>query len=437
MGNIVAIIGRPNVGKSTLFNRLVGKRDAIVDITSGVTRDRHYGTSDWNGVEFSVIDTGGVVESAEDVFEEAIRKQAKLAIDEADVILFMVDTQNGLSAYDKDVAGLIRKSEKRVFLVANKADNTTLYNSASEFYSLGMGPVYPISSMNGSGTGDLLDEVVKVLDQKQPSTDEKPDIPHLAIVGRPNVGKSSFINAIVGDERNIVTPVGGTTRDTVDTRYQAYGFDFVLVDTAGLRKKSSVKENVEFYSVMRAVRAIEASDVCVLILDATQGVEAQELNILNLIHKNHKAVVLIVNKWDLVTKETQTAEEYKKHIKARLQPFSDIPIVFTSVVNKQRIYKTLKWANDVYKAKYTRISTHKLNDVLLPIIEKNPPAVTSRGRYVRIKYVMQLKKDYPVFIFFCNYPKEIKADYKRFLENKIRSKFNLTGVPIEIYFRNK
>ncbi|MCF8231778.1 MAG: ribosome biogenesis GTPase Der [Bacteroidales bacterium] len=437
MGNIVAIIGRPNVGKSTLFNRLVGKRDAIVDATSGVTRDRHYGTSDWNGVEFTVIDTGGFVEGAEDVFEEAIRKQAKLAVDEADVILFMVDTKDGLTGYDQDVANIIRKSEKKVFLVANKADNTTLYNSASEFYSLGMGPVYPLSAINGSGTGDLLDEVVHVLDQNQQAIGDKPQVPRLAIVGRPNVGKSSFINTILGDERNIVTPIGGTTRDTVDTRYQAYGFDFVLVDTAGLRKKSSVKENVEFYSVMRAVRAIEDSDVCLLMIDATLGLESQELNILNLIHKNHKAVVLVVNKWDLISKETQTAEEYKKHIKARLQPFSDIPIVFSSVITKQRIYKTLEIASEVYKAKYIRIPTHKLNDILLPVIKKNPPAVTTRGRYIRIKYVMQLKKDYPMFIFFCNYPKEIKVEYKRFLENKIRAKFNLTGVPIEIYFRAK
>lgn len=438
MSNIVAIIGRPNVGKSTLFNRLVGKRDAIVDATSGVTRDRHYGTTVWNGVEFTVIDTGGFVEGSDDVFEQAIRNQAKLAIDEADVILVMVDTKGGLTGYDKDVANMIRQTTKKVLLVANKADNTNLYNAASEFYALGLEPLFPVSAINGSGTGDLLDEVVKALDSRDAAIkEENEEVPRIAVVGRPNVGKSSFINILLGDERNIVTPVAGTTRDTIDTRYTAYGFDFLLLDTAGLRRKARVKENIEFYSVMRAVKAIENSDVSILMLDATIGIESQDLNILNLIHKNHKGVVIVLNKWDLVEKETHTADEYKRHIRARLQPFNDIPIIFTSVLNKQRIYKALEFARQVYEAKKIRISTPKLNDVMLPVIEKNPPSVTSRGSYVRIKYVMQLKKRYPVFIFFCNYPNEVKVEYKRFLENTLRSKFNLTGVPIEIYFRAK
>jgi len=437
MSNIVAIIGRPNVGKSTLFNRLVGRRDAIVDATSGVTRDRHYGTTIWNGVEFTVIDTGGFVEGSEDVFEEAIRNQAKLAIDEADVILVMVDSKDGLTGYDKDVANMIRQTTKKVLLVANKADNTNLYNAASEFYALGLEPLFPISAINGSGTGELLDEVVKALDKKEKSIQEEQEIPRIAVVGRPNVGKSSFINILLGDERNIVTPVAGTTRDTVDTRYTAFGFDFIMVDTAGLRRKSRVKENIEFYSVMRAVKAIENSDVSILMLDATQGLESQDMNILNLIHKNHKGVVIVVNKWDLVKKETQTADEYKKNIKAKLQPFNDIPIIFASVLNKQRIFKALELAKEVYESKQIRISTSKLNDIMLPVIQKNPPSVTSRGRYIRIKYVMQLKKRYPMFIFFCNYPKDVKVEYKRFLENTLRSKFNLTGVPIEIYFRAK
>jgi len=437
MSNIVAIIGRPNVGKSTLFNRLVGGRDAIVDATSGVTRDRHYGTTEWNGVEFSVIDTGGFVEGSEDVFEEAIRKQAKLAIGEADVILLMVDAKDGLTGFDKDVANMVRQTEKNVFVVVNKADNTNLYNAASEFYALGLEPLFPVSAMNGGGTGELLDEVVKALDHRETAAEVKKEIPRIAVVGRPNVGKSSFINILIGDERNIVTPVAGTTRDTIDTHYSAFGFDFLLVDTAGLRRKSQVRENIEFYSVMRAVKAIENCDVCILMLDATLGIESQDLNIMNLINKNHKGVVIVVNKWDLVEKDTRTAEEYKKHIKERLQPFNDIPIVFGSVINKQRIHKALELANGVYNAKNIQIPTSKLNEAMLPVIEKNPPAVTSRGRYVRIKYVMQLKKNYPIFIFFCNHPKDVKVEYKRFIENTLRSKFNLTGVPIEVYFRQK
>lgn len=436
MSNIVAIIGRPNVGKSTLFNRLVGKRDAIVDAVSGVTRDRHYGTSEWNGVEFSVIDTGGFVEGSDDVFEEAIRKQAAIALEEADVVIFMVDAKDGLTDFDKDVANVIRQTEKKVFLVPNKADNNKLYNAAHEFYGLGWEQIYPVSATNGSGTGELLDEVVKAFDARE-KTAELPDVPRIAVVGRPNVGKSSFINTLLGDERNIVTPLAGTTRDTVDTRYNAYGFDFILVDTAGLRRKSRVKENIEFYSVMRAVKAIENADVCILMLDATQGIESQDLNIINLIHKNHKGVVISVNKWDLVDKETHTAKEYTEVIKKRLQPFNDVPIIFTSVINKQRIYKTLEMANTVYQAKQVRLSTSKLNDVILPVIAKNPPSVTSRGKYIRIKYITQLRKNYPVFIFFCNYPREVKIEYKRFLENTLRSKFNLTGVPVEIYFRAK
>lgn len=435
MGNIVAIIGRPNVGKSTFFNRLVGYRDAIVEETSGVTRDRHYGKANWNGVEFAVIDTGGFVEGGDDVFEEEIRKQVVIAANEADVVLFMVDTKDGLTGFDKDVANHLRPYNKKCFVVANKVDNNKLIPSAQEFYALGMGEVYTISAVNGSGTGDLLDAIVDEFDEDE--LIDEPDIPQISIVGRPNVGKSSLINALLGDERNIVTPVAGTTRDTINTRYTQYGFDFMLLDTAGLRKKAKVKENIEFYSAMRAIKAIEKSDVCVLMLDATKGIEAQDLNILHVIHKNHKGVVVVVNKWDLVDKETNTAKEFTKHISERLQPFKDVPIIFTSVLTKQRIFKVLEAVMEVNKARATRISTPKLNDYILPIIESRPPAVTSRGKYIKIKYVTQLKTPFPAFAFFCNHPKDIKTEYKRFLENQLRKGFNLTGVPVEIFFREK
>ncbi|HKK10758.1 MAG TPA: ribosome biogenesis GTPase Der [Bacteroidales bacterium] len=435
MGNIVAIIGRPNVGKSTFFNRMVGYREAIVEETSGVTRDRHYGKSDWNGVEFTVIDTGGFVEGGDDAFEAEIRKQVVVAANEADVVLFMVDVKDGLTGFDKDVANHLRPYNKKCYVVANKVDNNRLIPAAQEFYALGMGDLFPISAVNGSGTGDLLDEVVTNFDEKE--VDDSPDIPHVAVVGRPNAGKSSLINALLGNERNIVTDVAGTTRDTINTRYNAFGFDLMLLDTAGLRKKAKVKESIEFYSTMRAIKAIEKSDVCVLMLDATQGIESQDLNILNVIHKNHKGVVVVVNKWDLVDKDTHTAKEYSKHISERLQPFKDVPIIFTSVMTKQRIFKVLESVKEVYESRSLRISTKKLNDYILPVIENRPPSVTSRGKYVKIKYVTQLKTAFPAFAFFCNYPKEIKTEYKRFLENQLRKKYNFTGVPLEIFFREK
>lgn len=436
MGNIVAIIGRPNVGKSTFFNRLIGSRKAIVEETSGVTRDRHYGKAEWNGREFTVIDTGGFVRGDDDIFNDEIRKQVVIAAEEADFILFMVDAKDGLTGFDKDVANLMRGYKKQIFLVANKVDNYDMIPGAQEFYGLGMGDVYTISSANGSGTGELLDDLVAGFENVV--EEDTPDIPHVCIVGRPNVGKSSMVNALLGDDRNIVTDIAGTTRDTINTRYTQYGFDMMLLDTAGLRKKAKVKENIEFYSAMRAVRAIENSDVCVLMLDATSGIESQDLSILHVIHKNHKGVVVVVNKWDLVTeKETNTAKEYTKHLEERLQPFKDVPIIYTSVINKQRIFKVLEAVMEVYKSKTIRISTSKLNDYILPIIENRPPAVTSRGRYIKIKYATQLKTKFPAFAFFCNYPKDVKMDYKRFIENQLRKEYQFTGVPMEVYFREK
>lgn len=434
MSNIVAIVGRPNVGKSTLFNRLTGERSAIVDPTSGVTRDRHYGLSDWNGYEFSIIDTGGLVVGSDDVFEDAIRRQAELAIDEADVILFLVDAKEGLSPLDEEVAELIRRSPRRVFLVANKVDNAARAAETSEFYALGYDHIYEISAINGSGTGELLDAVVEAFETK--TIEELPDLPKIAFVGRPNVGKSSMINALLGDERNIVTPIPGTTRDAIYTRYNSFGFDFFLVDTAGLRKKGKVTDNIEFYSVMRSVRAIESADICVLMLDATQGLESQDLNIFGLAHKNHKGIVIVVNKWDLVEKETNTHKEFEELIRSRIAPFSDVPIVFTSVINKQRIHKTLEMARLVHKNRSKSISTSKLMDVMMPIIHDNPPPAV-KGKYVKIKYITQLKLAYPAFVFFCNMPQYVAESYKRFIENRLREQFDFTGVPILIYFRQK
>ncbi len=435
MGNIVAIVGRPNVGKSTFFNRLVESRQAIVEHTSGVTRDRHYGKTDWNGIEFSVIDTGGYVVGSDDVFEEEIRKQIAFAINEADVIIFMVDVKEGLTGMDEDVANLLRKSEKKVFLVVNKVDNNKRLIDANEFYQLGFDKIYCISSINGSGTGDLLDDVVKEFPETE--KEEIPDLPKYAVIGRPNVGKSSLINALIGDERNIVTPVAGTTRDSIYTRYNSFGFDFVLVDTAGLRKKGKVYENIEFYSVMRSIRAIENSDVCFLLIDAKDGFEGQDLNIFHLVEKNRKGVVIVVNKWDLIEKTSNTHIEFENKIREKVAPFKDVPIVFTSVINKQRIFKALEIAHQVYKNRSNRITTSKLNDILLPIIEATPPPAASRGRYIRIKYITQLPTPFPAFVFFCNLPQDVKDSYKRFLENKIRENFHFTGVPIQIYFRKK
>ncbi|MDY0342764.1 MAG: ribosome biogenesis GTPase Der [Lentimicrobium sp.] len=434
MSNIVAIVGRPNVGKSTLFNRLTGERAAIVDSVSGVTRDRHYGTSDWNGIDFSVIDTGGVVMGSDDVFEDAIHKQVEFALEEADVVLFLVDVKDGISPLDEDVADMVRRSPKKVFLVVNKVDNNKLSAQSVEFYALGFEQIYEISAINGSGTGELLDDVVKEFSGEE-QTDHS-DLPKIAFVGRPNVGKSSMINALLGNERNIVTPIPGTTRDSIYTRYNSFGFDFLLVDTAGLRKKGKVSEDIEFYSVMRSVRAIENSDICVLMLDATQGIESQDINIFGLAQKNHKGIVIVVNKWDLVEKNTNTHKDFEELIRKRIQPFTDVPIVFTSVVNKQRIHKTLETARDVYQARSQNITTRQLMDIMLPIVTENPPPAV-KGKFIKVKYITTLKLAYPAFIFFCNLPQYVTDPYKRFVENRLREQFKLTGVPIEIFFRQK
>ncbi len=434
MSNIVALVGRPNVGKSTFFNRLTQTRMAIVDPTAGVTRDRHYGKSDWNGIEFSVIDTGGYVYGSDDTFEEEIRKQVELAVDEASVIIFLVDIVEGVTPLDMDVAEMLRKSGKKVFLAANKADNHQRLDGMSEFYSLGLGDVFGISSINGSGTGDLLDEVVSALSNIP--MEEVEDIPKFAIVGRPNVGKSSLINALLGQERNIVTPIAGTTRDTIYTRYKSFGFDFFLVDTAGLRRKGKVHENIEFYSVMRSIKAIENSDVCLLLIDANEGLESQDVNIFSLATRNNKGIVILVNKWDLVEKDHKTVETFRERILTKIAPFTDVPIIFTSVVTKQRILKALETAVEVYRNRIQKIPTSKLNDVLLPIIENNPPPAV-KDKYVKIKYITQLPTHYPTFAFFCNLPQYIRESYTRYLENQIRKNWNFTGVPIRLFFRQK
>ncbi|NDV16858.1 ribosome biogenesis GTPase Der [Muricauda sp. TY007] len=433
MGAIVAIVGRPNVGKSTFFNRLIQRREAIVDAVSGVTRDRHYGKSDWNGKEFSVIDTGGYVLGSDDVFEKEIDKQVELAIDEADAIIFMVDVESGVTGMDEDVAKLLRRVDKPTFLAVNKVDNSKRMADAVEFYSLGLGEYYTLSSINGSGTGELLDALVKVLpDEKE----EESELPRFAVVGRPNAGKSSFINALIGEDRYIVTDIAGTTRDSIDTKYNRFGFEFNLVDTAGIRRKSKVKEDLEFYSVMRSVRAIEHCDVCILMLDATRGFDGQVQNIFWLAQRNNKGIVILVNKWDLVEKETNSVKEYTAKIKEVISPFEDVPILFVSVLNKQRIYKAIETAVDVYKNRSKRIPTRKLNDIMLPIIEKTPPPST-KGKYVKIKFCTQLPTPYPQFAFFCNLPQYVKDPYKRFLENKIRENFDFTGVPMTIFMRKK
>ena len=435
MANIIAIVGRPNVGKSTFFNRLIQKRQAIVDSVSGVTRDRHYGKADWNGQEFSVIDTGGYIIGSDDIFEGEIRKQVDLAIDEANAILFLVDAQQGVTDLDITVAHHLRKSDKPVFLVANKVDNGKIMKQAVELYSLGMGDYYCISSINGSGTGELLDAVVESLPNIAQDVDEI-DIPRFAIIGRPNVGKSSFVNALVGEERNIVTNIAGTTRDSLDTHYTKFGHDFVLVDTAGVRKKRKVHEDLEFYSVMRSIRSIEYSDVCLLLIDATLGFEAQDQSIFHLADKNKKGIIILVNKWDLIDKNTQSVKDYEASIREKIAPFTDIPILFVSAQTKQRLLKALQAAIDVYKSRKTRISTSKLNDVMLEIINQNPPPAT-KGKYIRIKFCTQLPTKTPTFAFFANLPQYIKDPYKRFLENKLRQNFNFTGVPIQIFFRKK
>ena len=422
------------MGKSTLFNRLIQAREAIVDSVAGVTRDRHYGKSDWNGYEFSVIDTGGYVVGSDDIFESEIRKQAQLAIEESDVIVFMVDGREGLTPLDEEVAQILRRSKKPYYLAVNKIDSPSNYFDYTEFYALGVEQIFPISAVSGGGTGELLDEVVKHFSKEVEHAPD--DLPRIAIVGKPNVGKSSIINAFLGEDRHIVTPLAGTTRDTIFTRYRNFGFDFYLIDTAGLRKKSKVEEDLEFYSVMRAVRSIENADVCILMADASQGFDQQDLNIFGLAARNHKGVVVVMNKWDLIEKDTHTHKQYEDLIKKRIAPFNDVPIIFTSVLEKQRIYKVLETAIEVYKNRTRKVSTSELNDVLLPIIQHTPPPM-NKDKVIRIKYVTQLPVAYPSFAFFCNLPQYVVDSYKRFLENQIRKNWDYSGVPMEIYFRKK
>ena len=433
MSNIVAIVGRPNVGKSTLYNRLTETRKAIVDDYSGVTRDRHYGVAEWTDKHFTVIDTGGYVANSDDVFEAAIREQVVIAIEEATVILFMVDVVTGITDLDDDIAKLLRRSKKPVFVVVNKVDNNQRITDASVFYGLGLGEIYPLSSMSGSGTGELLDEVIKHFELEE---EDENQLPKYAIVGRPNVGKSSLINALIGRERNIVTPIAGTTRDSIHIHYNQFGHEFMLIDTAGLRKKTKVKENIEFYSVMRTIKALEEADVVILMIDAVEGIESQDINIFHLAEKNKKGVVILVNKWDLIEKNTKTTSIFEEQIYQKIAPFTDVAIVFTSVVEKQRIYKSLEAASKVYENKLKKIPTSKLNDVMLPIIENFPPPAV-KGKYVKIKYITQINASSPMFAFFCNLPQYVKEPYKRFVENKLREHFDFTGVPIQIFFRQK
>ena len=436
MGNIIAIVGRPNVGKSTLFNRLTESNHAIVKEISGVTRDRIYGRGEWNGVPFSVIDTGGYVRGSEDIFEGEIRKQVEIAIDEANVILFVVDATTGIVDLDETVANMLRKSKKKVLVIANKVDNNDRVGMSAEFWSFGLGEVFDLSAANGSGTGEILDEVVKYFDKEDPRGEEEANLPRIAVVGKPNVGKSSMINAFTGEERNIVTDISGTTRDSIDTRYKAFGFDFMLIDTAGIRKKAKVTEDIEYYSVLRSVRTIEDSDICIFMIDATEGIQKQDLTIYYMIEKNHKGVVVLVNKWDLVEKDTMTAVEYEKKLRNDLAPYNDVPIIFTSALTKQRIHKALEKAMDVFENRTRKIPTSELNDRLLPIIDSNPPP-SLKGKYVKIKDVQQLPTHAPAFAFFCNLPQYIPDSYKRFLENRLREMYNFEGVPVRIYFRKK
>ncbi len=434
MGNIVAIVGRPNVGKSTFFNRLTETRQAIVDEVSGVTRDRHYGKVIWNGHDFSVIDTGGYVTNSDDIFEEEIRKQVILAIEESDVVVFLVDVISGITDLDQTIAGMLRKINKPVLLVVNKVDNSSRLFDASVFYGLGLGDYFALSSINGSGTGDMLDELTSMFEKKV--EEEEEEIAKIAVVGRPNVGKSSLVNALIGEERNIVTPISGTTRDSIHTRYNKFNHDFYLVDTAGLRKKGKVKEDLEFYSVMRSVRAIEHADVCLLLIDASIGIESQDVNIFHLIERNRKGVVVLVNKWDLVDKETMTMKQFEEQIRRKLEPFVDVPLLFVSALTKQRIHKALELVIKVYEHRRIRIPTSKLNEVMQKAIEENhPPAV--KGKFIKIKYVTQLPTHAPAFAFYCNLPQYIREPYKRYLENQIRKHFDFTGVPIRIFMRKK
>ena len=435
MANIVAIVGRPNVGKSTLFNRLTEQRQAIMDNEPGVTRDRHYGTAEWSGHYFTIIDTGGYVVGSDDVFEESIREQVEIAIRESTVLLFVVDTQTGITGLDEDFADVLRRSKKPVYVVANKAETAERNHSAAEFYALGLGNPYPISSMTGTGTGDLLDEVIKNFPNEGV---ENPDagIPRIAILGRPNVGKSSFLNVLTGQERSIVTDIAGTTRDAIDTRYKAYGKDFILTDTAGLRRKARIQDNIEFYSTLRSIRAMEDSDVCIVMLDATRGMEAQDMTIIGQAVKAKKGVVIMVNKWDAVEKDHRTADVLRKEMNERLMPIDYLPILFASVNEKQRIFQVMEKAMEVYENKSKRITTSKLNEAMQPEIEKHPPPAL-KGKHVKIKYMLQVPTPSPTFVFFCNLPQYVQESYQRFLENRLRAHFDFTGVPLTLFFRQK
>lgn len=437
MRNLVAIVGRPNVGKSTLFNRLTQSRQAIVTDTSGTTRDRQYGTAIWNGIEFSLVDTGGWVEHSDDVMEDEINKQVRIAIEEADVILFVVDVMEGLSSLDEHVAHLLRRSNKPVAIVANKSDNHQLGHQSAEFFSLGLGTPYPVSSINGAGTGDLLDHLLTLF-VKENRDEELEDIPKFAVVGRPNAGKSSIVNALMGEERSIVTDIAGTTRDAINTRYNKFGMDFYLIDTAGIRKRGKVTEDLEYYSVIRSIRVIENADVCILMIDALRGVESQDLNIFSLIQKNKKGLVVFVNKWDLIEHKDNTAIKiFEQQIRQRFAPFTDFPIIFGSALTKQRILKVMEKAKDVYNNRKRKIATSKLNETLLPIIERTPPP-SNKGKFVKVKYITQLTNTrVPTFVFFCNLPKWVKEPYRRFLENRMREKWDFSGTPIDLFFREK
>ena len=435
MSRMVAIVGRPNVGKSTLFNRLTGARKAIVDDYSGVTRDRHYGRSEWNGLEFTVIDTGGFVPDSADVFETAIREQVHIAIEEAAVLVFMVDVQYDIHPLDEEFAKLLHRHKQPVVLCVNKVDNEDLRLQAPTFYALGFDEIFEVSSASGSGTGELLDKITELLEDEPPVIVDE-EYPRIAIVGRPNVGKSSLINALIGKDQNIVTDIAGTTRDSIDTLYKAYGKELMLVDTAGIRKKSKVRENIEFYSVMRSLKALESSDVVVLVLDAQQGLESQDLNLFWMAHRLGKGMVILVNKWDLIDKETNTARDYADNIKSKIAPFVDVPILFISALTKQRIFQTIETVVEVYDSLSTKISTRELNDYLLPIMEATPPP-SRKGKFVKIKFVTQLPSRRVAFAFFCNLPQYVVESYTRFLENKIREKFNFTGVPFSIFYRKK
>jgi GTP-binding protein len=436
MSNIVAIVGRPNVGKSTLFNRLTESRDAIVKEISGVTRDRLYGKGEWNGYQFSVIDTGGYATTKEDIFEGEIRKQVELAVQEATVILFMLDVTTGIVEMDNVVAQLLRKSKKKIMVVANKVDSNDRVGMSAEFYALGLGEVFDLSATNGSGTGEILDALVPFFDKENESIREEDDLPRFAIVGRPNVGKSSLINAFTGQERNIVTDISGTTRDSIHTRYKSFGFDFLLIDTAGIRKKAKVTEDIEFYSVLRSVRTIENADVCLFLIDASEGIQKQDLSIYYMIEKNSKGVVVLVNKWDLVEKDHKTMVEYEENLRNQLAPYNDVPIIFTSTITKQRIHKALETAMEVFTNRTKKIPTSKLNDVMLEVIQQTPPPA-NKGKYIKIKFVQQLPTHAPAFAFFCNLPQYLTEAYRRFLENRIREIFDFKGVPIKIFFRKK